>query len=525
MKLFKLIILIIFANIGFAQTFYNVTTLSKENGNIVARNPTNKIIFMVNCHDLIWYENQDASIGIWDYQQTTTNRLIVRSSVLVSPTFANLLDSLEVWKCASNSIPLDTSSVDTSLFQHIQLQQIIDTLSVINTNLQYIYKLDTTQQDTALDKTILDNDFDSVLVLNDSISVYLNNDSIFATILNDSIKVYFTQPIEVKDTTHEFILSEINTILNTINQRIDTTQQDTSFINYINEWNRNNDTLSAILQEIKKVDSVYVVNRDTAIVKVVGMKDTLYTYDLDTSVVYAIDSTYYTQLDSIITLLKDTIDFEYNTICYRSKADSGVYQFSVVFDVKTPNIPYYMSFFDVDSLYNLYEFVNGVPIGTPPNFVTDYVPCEKWHEYLNSIDTIKDTLKALVFKAQTKRIDGTLDTLYNCKGISFNVSANATGNITFYYGDGDQDVYDVASEDLPHWENGSFVEFLGFDASGVSGVVRINMLGCNQTSDVICAKEKPIINCTTTAPIIICSGWGSLSGIWSTISGCWNTGQ
>lgn len=309
---------------------------------------------------------------------------------------------------------------------------------------------------------------------------------------------------------------------------LDTTHIDTSLIvpTLIENFsNRNNDTLSAILQEIKKVDSVYVVNRDTAIVKVVGMKDTLYTYDLDTSVVYAIDSTYYTQLDSIITLLKDTIDFEYNTICYRSKADSGVYQFSVVFDVKTPNIPYYMSFFDVDSLYNIYEFVNGVPIGTPPSFVTDYVPCEKWHEYLNSIDTLKDTLKALVFKAQTKRIDGTLDTLYNCKGISFNVSANATGNITFYYGDGDQDTYDVASEDLPHWENGSFVEFLGFNASGVSGVVRINMLGCNQTSDAICAKEKPIINCTTTAPIIICSGWGSLSGIWSTISGCWNTGQ
>ena len=192
---------------------------------------------------------------------------------------------------------------------------------------------------------------------------------------------------------------------------LDTTHIDTSLIvpTLIENFsNRNNDTLSAILQEIKKVDSVYVVNRDTAIVKVVGMKD---------------------------------------------------------------------------------------------------------------------TLKALVFKAQTKRIDGTLDTLYNCKGISFNVSANATGNITFYYGDGDQDTYDVASEDLPHWENGSFVEFLGFNASGVSGVVRINMLGCNQTSDAICAKEKPIINCTTTAPIIICSGWASASGIWSTLSGCWNTGQ
>ena len=308
---------------------------------------------------------------------------------------------------------------------------------------------------------------------------------------------------------------------------LDTTQADTSMIlpTLIGNFSsRNNDTLSSILQELKTLDSVYVVNRDTAVVSVVGMKDTLFTYDLDTSVVLTIDSTYYFQLDSIIKLLqKDTMQFEYHSFCYRSKADSGVYEFSQILNVKNPLVPIFMSFVNIDSLTLLYSLANGVSVGTIPNFATDYVPCERWNEYLSS--TKQDTLKTLVFKAQTKRIDGTLDTLYNCKGLSFSVSENATGNIILYYGDGDQDVFDVANESLPNWENGSFVEFLGFDASGVAGVLRVNMLGCSQTPDVICAKEKPIVNCATSTPIIIGSGWASASGIWSTLSGCWNTGQ
>lgn len=456
-----------------AQTWTVVTNLEYKDGRINAYNSLGKQIHQVNCKDMVYVDRQNGEINIYDYKNENNN--LILTNKLVSPTLASVRDSLNAWIASCNSTEkidslinvsngiltatkkLDTTSIDTSLIQHIQLQQIIDSLSV------------------------------------------LINDSTYSLILNN-------------------IYSQI--------LRLDTTQIDTSLIDYFEEWNRNNDTLSAILHELKLADSVFVLNRDTAIVKVIGLKDTLYTYDLDTSVVYAIDSTYYTQLDSIISLLqKDTIDFEFKTICYRSKIDSGVYNLSTVFDVRYPNAPIYLNFFDVDSLYNIFLFENNTITGTPPNFATDYVPCEKWHEYMNSIDTLKDTLKALVFKAQTKRIDGTLDTLYNCKGISFNVSANATGNIIFYYGDGDQDVYDVASEDLPHWENGAFVEFLGFDASGVNGVMRVNMLGCSQTSDVICAKEKPIINCTTTTHIIICSGWGSLSGIWSTISGCWNTGQ
>lgn len=229
-------------------------------------------------------------------------------------------------------------------------------------------------------------------------------------------------------------------------------------------------------------------------------------------------------LDTIRKYLKDTIDFEYHSFCYRSKIDSGVYEFSKVFDVRSPSVPYYMTFTDVDSLLSIYSYMNGISTGNYPDISKDYIPCDKWAEYLKR-NVASDTLKKLVFKAQTKRIDGTVDTLYNCKGISFSVSSNATGNIIFYYGDGDQDVYDVATEQLPHWENGSFVEFLGWDASAVAGVVRINKLGCSDVPETICAKEKTIINCTTNTPIHTCVGWASVSGVWFSSSGCWNTGQ
>lgn len=307
---------------------------------------------------------------------------------------------------------------------------------------------------------------------------------------------------------------------------LDTTHIDTSLIvpTLIENFsNRNNDTLRAILQEIKKVDSVYVVNRDTAIVKVVGMKDTLYTYDLDTSVVYAIDSTYYTQLDSIITLLKDTIDFEYKSYCYRGKSDSGVYSFNVVFSALTPNTPTFINFTDVDSLYTLFEvdYRTGATIGVFPNIAQDYVPCEKWFEYL-SANAVKDTIKALVYTT-TAKVRTDRDTLFNCKSISFGRKSGASGTLVLTYENGESENFDVANDDLPAWVNGEFISYIDYNATGAVGLI-VNTLGCSQTDTEICAKVKPIFDCELVVPIT-CNGWQSASGVWQTISGCWNTGQ
>jgi len=93
------------------------------------------------------------------------------------------------------------------------------------------------------------------------------------------------------------------------------------------------------------------------------------------------------------------------------------------------------------------------------------------------------------------------------------------------YEDGEVDNFDLATEDLPFWDNSTFISFVGFDASLVVGTLRINAVGCSQEPTVICAKTMPIINCATNVPIPTCVGWQSGSGIWNTASGCWNTGQ
>ena len=357
----SVIMLIMASLFAKAQNFNTITRVVYEQQRISGYNSLNKLSAQVDCKDMVWQVLPDNSIKIWDDIHSFT----VFSTTLTVPAFAALGDSLRAWQvsCGQSSTPFPTN-------------------------------LDTTHIDTSL--------IVPTLISNFSVN---NNDTLSAIL--QTIKT-----IDVADTSNLWMINEVYNQLGLINARAyDTSQVDTSMIEpfIIESFSiRNNDTLSAILQELKKTDSVYVVNRDTAVVSVVGMKD---------------------------------------------------------------------------------------------------------------------TLKTLVFKAQTKRIDGTLDTLYNCKGLSFSVSENATGNIILYYGDGDQDVFDVTNESLPNWENGSFVEFLGFDASGIAGVLRVNMLGCSQTPDVVCAKEKPIVNCTSSTPIIICSGWASASGIWSTLSGCWNTGQ
>lgn len=219
---------------------------------------------------------------------------------------------------------------------------------------------------------------------------------------------------------------------------------------------------------------------------------------------------------------KDTIDFEYESYCYRSKIDSGVYEFNVIFDIKTPASPSYMAFVDIDSLYNLFIYDNGNITGTSPNFALDYVPCEKWDEYLQSIK-LKDTLKALVFMPKAKVVNG-IDTIYNCKSIAFGRKFGASGNLIIGYEDGDSQSFDIAIDELPTWENGEFISWLRYDATATTGLI-LKTLGCNQSDISICAKPIPIEVCETNTIITTCSGWASGSGIWSTSSGCWNTGQ
>ena len=491
--LFILFSIAMFSN---AQNFYCTKTIDTSGCRLMFFNATLVKHSEIDLTTMTYSRDAVGSYIIKDGNGTQVT--IKNDGCLVSPNFTNLGTYLNGVRSAcrtvSSSMPtnLDTTQVDTSLSTTIQLNSLTDSTNKL---LSLAYYFDKSDIDTSL------------------VQVYQLNQII------DSLSILINKPS--LDTTHAAILNLINDTLNSKLSILDKSDIDTSLVQVI-QLQQIIDSLSALINK-STLDTTHTAILSTIndsinskFSQLISIVDTTQT---DTSLI-----NYTAQLDTIIKYMKDTIDFEYHSFCYRSKIDSGVYEFSQVFDVKNPSTPYYMAFVDMDSLLSIFSYMNGTSTGSYPDFAKDYIPCDKWAEYIKSTPTI-DTLKTLVFKAQTKRIDGTSDTLYNCKGISFSVNSGATGNITLYYGSGDQDVYDVATEQLPFWENGSFVDFLGWDASAVAGVVRINKLGCSDTSDKVCAKVKPVLDCDSNTAIPTCIGWASGSGVWFSASGCWNTGQ
>ena len=242
---------------------------------------------------------------------TTINRLdsilaSIKRQSSIDTTHTAILQQIQDTLISKLSI-LDKSDIDTSLVQVIQLNQIIDSLSVLiqkpskdtthtailNDIKELISKLDTSSIDTSLVPVIDYSDLFYALInkgydtsqVDTALDKHILLDSTSVRILNDSIKVWFTQPLEVsKDTTHQTILSEIKELLTVINSRVDTTQQDTS------------------LDKSIKLDST--------LVRIIN----------DTLNVRFIDSTYYTQLDSIkyFLSLDDSIEICFDTITFQT---------------------------------------------------------------------------------------------------------------------------------------------------------------------------------------------------------------
>lgn len=278
---------------------------------------------------------------------------------------------------------------------------------------------------------------------------------------------------------------------------LDTTQVDTSLINYLVQFDTSINRLDSILASIKRQSSVDTTH--TAILQ--QIQDTLISKlsildksDIDTSLVQVI------QLQQIIDSLSALI----------SKSIQDTTHESILSSINA-----YMSRLDTTN----------VDTSLLTSTIIDRLDTLIALQIRDTITKSTDTLKALVFKPLTKNVSGTVDTLYNCKGLSFKANSTATGNLIVYYADGESDTYNVATEDLPFWDNSTFISFVGFDATGITGTLRINSVGCSQVETDICAKLKPILDCSSNTPIITCSGWQSGSGIWNSISGCWNTGQ
>lgn len=309
----------------------------------------------------------------------------------------------------------------------------------------------------------------------------------------DSVRVWFENPVKTTDTTHTGVLSDIySLLLDSLDKNI-----------YIN-----NDSIRVHFNHVSDTANTGILNA------------------IHNLLVDSLDKNVFINNDSIRVWFEqknDTIDYEYKSYCYRGKLDSGVYSFNVVFSALTPNTPTFINFTDVDSLYTLFEvdYRTGATIGVFPNIAQDYVPCEKWFEYL-SANAVKDTIKSLVYTT-TAKVRTDRDTLFNCKSLSFGRKSNASGTLILTYENGESESFDVANDDLPTWVNGEFISYIDYNATGAIGLI-VNATGCSQTSDNICAKAKPIFDCELNIPIQ-CLGWQSVSGVWQSASGCWNTGQ
>lgn len=404
MRYIIILLTIFFSFYSKSQTFLTVKSVKYENNRISAYNAQNHVVYQVDCKDFVWQRNPDLTIKVWDDIHSFT-----LTSTITSPTWAAIEDSLRSWQTACSS--LGTGSID-------------------------ITGLDTSSQDTSLVVPSLIENTNTLLE-----AILLRN---LDTTHTDTSLVQSEQLYQIIDS-----LGVINEKLNHL-YKLDTSQQDTSSINYYSQFDRQNDTLSSILYAIKtKTDTsnAYILEQiriniaDSLRTSVYINNDSINVHVLNN----IIDSTYYLLLDSIVRLLQE--------------------------------------------------------------------------------DTTTDTLKILAFKPLTKDISGTVDTLYNCKGLTFRANSTATGTLILYYEGGESDSYDLATEDLPTWDNSTFISFVGYDASAVVGTLRINSVGCSQESGNVCAKAIPLFDCESNIPISTCVGWASSGGVWHTLSGCWNTGQ
>jgi hypothetical protein len=408
---FKILILLLFASIISKAQYYNIVTLTNNNGKIQAINPLGKQAFELNCKDLIWYEQPDTKIVIRDYQNPGTSLCVLANNALTTPLFSNIKDSLRIWqlRCgpSTNSqatIGFDTTQTDTSLIQSIQLSQIIDSLGVLSNKLQFIYKLDTTNVDTSLVDYLVQ--FEN---LKDSLNVIINK--------------------------LEYIY------------KLDTSQIDTSLINYIAQFDRQNDSLSKIIDLLKNIKDT----SNQAILEQIrlNISDSLRTsfyVNNDSIKVYVlnnyIDSTYYVLIDSIVKLLqKDTFIVKFTDSTYYTQLDS---------------IKYYLSQNDsIEVCFDTITFNTNVVNLPIVNCNGDSAVRVQVCNIDTSINVKVDTTNSILYRIENKNITDTThtailreisDTLTHLAEILNELKSDCIGSNETYYINGTNSVTINASE-------------------------------------------------------------------------------
>lgn len=287
--------MICFATMLHGQTFLTVKSIKYENNRVSAYNVQGYVVYQVDCKDFVWQRNPDLTIKIWDDIHSYT----VNSTSLTSPAWAVVEDSLRAWQTACSVSGggggativgnLDSTHQDTSMIVPFLIESLLANQNKDTSNLYMLNSIyneliniayDTTQTDTSLVINSLIENFsdrsnDTLSAILQSIKGSQNLDTsnlwlltyIYDEIYNMNSRGFDSSQTDTslvvpfmlenilinqnKDTSNNYVLSGIYSELQYLNSRTyDTSQIDTSTINYIAQFDRQNDTLSAILQSL-----------------------------------------------------------------------------------------------------------------------------------------------------------------------------------------------------------------------------------------------------------------------------------
>ena len=479
----KKIVLLIFLLInlsGFAQSYYCTKNITLTDCKVNFINNVPSKWAQLDATLMTWSIDQ---VGSYIIKDGVTQVTIKNDGCLISPTFANLDDSLIAWqsRCLSSGgatipIPLLVDNIG------------IDTVRVLDSvRVWFEQGLDTSNQGilNGIFGILRDSLDKNVFINNDSLRVYFNQildtsnsgvllaihnllkDSLDKNVFinNDSLRVYFNDTPFVSDTANQSILLSIHNLLkDSLDKNL-----------YLQ-----NDSLKVWFSQPIEVKT------DTA----------------NQSVLNAILQTLVDSLDKTIYILNDSLRVYFNQVPQISDTANNAI-LNAIYNTLVDSLD--------KQLYVLNPYIDSAIVRRMDTIIDRLTTTEK-------LDTLKGLVYTAIAKVRTNR-----DTLFNCKSLSFGRKSGASGTLVLTYENGESESYDVANDDLPTWVNGEFISYIDYNATGAVGLI-VNTLGCSQTSTEICAKVKPIFDCELVVPIT-CNGWQSASGVWQTISGCWNTGQ
>lgn len=357
----------------YAQQFEVVRSISRSGCDLNFYNSASTKVWSLNLNELSFWNKSDGSYVLKDNKQQVNV-----SSLLISPSFTTLSSFLNLAKDSC------LSSASVTIPQPLKVS--------------------------------------------DSLTHVLLADTILTKVTNDSIRVHVLNAVQ-SDTSYYLTLKQIRdsvssqTIqLSALLSKLDTTQKDTSSINYIAQFDRNNDTLSAILNTLN-----LIYKNDTT-----PIKDTLCFPDpLKVS-----DSITHVRLDTLIDRIstqKDTNTLLY-TYCYRAVSNGGGFNIGDYIEylviIKTGgdylyNSVYFAAYENKTTGTTIFQKdVDGVITGLIPSLGSEIVSCEDYNStqdelhHQNIIDAINQ-----------QTLDLNNNDPIECTGLNETYYINGTNNV------------------------------------------------------------------------------------------------